>query len=567
MMFSTWYVILSSIFLLLWLLCTLWGIRTNRDAGYWSSLLVLAILTPYLIYLPFLERPYGFDADSDTLAFVGLSQSAANGYGLEDFNYYDLPVYYSPLWFVCAGLVSKIMQISVLDFYKFLPIVSLLLLAFLIIKIGDQFGGRGTGVLFLFAYFLIGGFEATYLMGGSYNHYFLHLAIYHPHDSIAAVLLLWGIITFVYYPGMGGAIRAGLLGGIVTWLSVADLPLYLLCLSTYSIFELVRKRRIDSLIRLATIIALVLIIASPYMVPLLRAAMQYGTDRYQLSWTFHGYFDPTWSTIGMGFFGLTFFLGLIGMARLENPSLKFMLVLSTVMLYVIAFSILVTKPLFNISFLPAKARDVLFTLLSFTTALTLRDLPLSLQFLRLKITRIRIGYLFLLFTFALPLLAWNPLRDPYIEISRTPIPKEVQNVARVIKTSSRPRDVILSTCTMSWWIPALTGRKLALAGEPWYSNPVARYDLRYADFQRAFVSNDPGETLGILDKWRVDILVFEKGGEYWYFAAKIPENSMFHPGGTSKMRVDARRFTDLNHFDKIFEDEKYQILRVKRSGR
>jgi len=390
----------------------------------------------------------------------------------------------------------------------------------------------------------------------------MHSALVIPHEVLAVILLILGIFIFSREKNHDKW-WAGLIGGIITLLSINFAVYYALSLLVYSIVRSIKTANYKfHIIRLIITGFITFLVSSVYTVPYLSSVLKHGSDNFQWVWTIMPNFDPYLVTFGLGFMGLTFILGVLGIITLPKSNFKLILVITLVILYIGRFHVYITKPLFNMSYIPDHAYYALVFFLSFTGAIFLRDFPVKISFKKWSLERLKMGHIFLASTFFLPILIWNPVSNGTILNAFKPVPEKIENITSVINDKTTKDDIILASNELSPWILLLTGRHLALSADPWCSNPSARYTLRYNDFKKAFTSKDIKKIKEILNEWAVDILIFSKQNNVWFFAQTNPKFGRLRKYRGITLKIDKDIFGNSNYFEKIFEDEYYVILEV-----
>ena len=383
-----------------------------------------------------------------------------------------------------------------------------------------------------------------------------------PHEVLAVILLTLGIFIFSREE-KHDKWWSGLIGGVITLLSINFAVYYAFSLLVYSLARAIKTKNYKfHIIRLIITGVMTFLISSIYLVPYLSSVLKHGSDNFQWVWTIMSNFDPYLVTFGLGFIGLTFILGVLGIITLPKSNFKLILIITLVVLYIGRFHVYITKPLFNMSYIPDHAYYALVFFLSFTGGIFLRDFPIKIIFKKWTLERLKMGHIFLASTFFLPILIWNPISNGGILNEFKPIPEKIENIASVINDKTTKDDILLSSNELSPWILLLTGRHLALSGSPWCSNPSARYTLRYNDFEKAFTSKDIKRIKEILNKWAVDILIFSKEKNEWFFGQTNPKFGRLRSYRGIRLQIDKKTFGDNKHFKKIFEDEYYVILEV-----
>lgn len=389
----------------------------------------------------------------------------------------------------------------------------------------------------------------------------MHAVLVIPHEVISIILLILGLFLFSRERKQDKWL-AGLIGGIVTLLSVNYAVYYALSLVVYAIIRAVKTKKYKFyFFRLIVTGFITFLISSVYLVPYILSMLKHGSDNFQWIQTSMSNFDPFLVTFGLGFMGLTFILGVLGIITLPKSNFKLILIITLFVLYAGRFHVYITKPLFNISYIPDHAYYALVFFLSFTGAIFLRDFPMKIGFRQWTLGKVKIGHIFLASTFFLPILIWTPISNQTIYNSFKPVPEKIHNITSVLKEKTETNDIILASNEISPWILLLSRRHLALSGSPWCSNPTARYSLRYKNFSESFSDRDIKVIKEKLDKWNVNIIVFAKEDNKWVFRASSPEFGMlFSPSGL-KAEIDKKIFDNNEYFEKVYEDDFYIVLK------
>jgi hypothetical protein len=197
---------------------------------------------------------------------------------------------------------------SVLNFFIYIPIFNILLICFLAYFVGQYIIDRTTGILYILMLFVFSFPAASYLIGGIRASAGLHSAIVIPHEVIAVMLLILGLFVFSREEKRDEW-WSGLIGGVITLLSVNYAVYYILSLLGYTIVRTIRTKNFKvHLLRFFLVGAVMFLIASAYIIPYLSSLICNGTDDYHWTWTILSNFDPYLVT----FYGSYLYYGDIG---------------------------------------------------------------------------------------------------------------------------------------------------------------------------------------------------------------------------------------------------------------
>ena len=575
--FLQYFLPVAAIYLACWVFFSWYGLKKVKSAFYWLVLVISAVLIPYLVYLPLFKKPYLHGDDFYLFSFI---ESIANGNFLNDVCYQGYSAYYPPLYHLFLGFLLWLSQLPLLEFLKYIPILNIILVCVVAYIVVSKIKDAKTGVIFILMFCFINTPTIAYLVRGINVVTGLHAAIVRPYSNIAMILLILGLFLFSREKRQDKW-WSGLIGGIITLFSIHSLVYYAISLLVYTTIRAIKTGNYKlNIFRLFVVGLVAFIISSVYLVPYLLSVLKHGADKYQWMWTMGLWdYDPYVITFGMGFMGLTFILGVLGIIYLPQSNFKLILIITLVILLLGRFHIYITKPLFNVSFIPEWAWFGLVFLFSFTGAIFLRDFPVKISFKNWTLQKLKMGHIFLACTFFLPILIWNPISNKTLYSSFNPIPEKIEKITDVINKETGKEDIVLASREISQWVLLLTGRHLALSGDPWCSNPSARYSLRYKDFSEAFSTDDINVIKNNLNKWNVDVLVFVKdemvwdnkekkwvGKEkeedvHWLFSASAPEYGSFSPKHGLKADIDKSIFGNKDYFAKLYEDENYVVFR------
>ena len=574
--FIGYFLPIASVYLVCWIFFSWHGLKKTKPASYWLILVVSAAVVPYLIYLQLYKIPYMVGDDFYGFSFV---RSIANGNFLNDATYQGYPAYYPPLYHLFLGVLLWLSKMPLLRFFIYIPIINLILVSVVAYVVASKIKDKNTGIIFILMTFFVSTPGISYLVGGMRFSSGIHFAIVRPYELIAIILMIFGLFLFSREKKQDKW-WAGLIGGIIALLSINFAVYYALSLLVYSILSAIKTKNYKTYISSLIVTGFItFLVSSVYTVPYLLSVLKHGSDNYQWIWTILSNFDPYLVTFGLGFMGLTFILGMLGIITLPKSNFKLILIITLMILFIGRFHVYITKPLFNVSYIPDHAYYSLVFFLSFTGAIFLRDFPLKISFKKWTLEKLRMGHIFLASTFFLPIMIWNPISNDSLNNSFKPIPEKIQNITSIIKEKTDKDDIILSSNEISPWILLLTGRHLALSGDPWCSNPTARYSLRYEDFSEALSTNDINVIKVNLNKWDVDVIVFVKDEviwdkkekkwvrkereEYinWLFSASAPEFGRFFKKPRLEVEIYKNIFNNESYFTNIYEDQYHVVLR------
>jgi hypothetical protein len=427
--------------------------------------------------------------------------------------------------------------------------------------VGRYIAGKKAGVLFILMLFMFSAPAVGYFVEGMRYSFGLHSAVVIPHEVIAMILLILGIFVFsrekkhdIWW--------AGFIGGIIASLSINYVVYYFLSLLVYAITRAIKTHQYKlHFLRIFIAMSVIFIVSAIYVVPYFLSILSNGADNYQWKWSILSNFDPYLVTFGLGFMGLTFVMGIAGIITLPKSNFRAMLSITLIVLLFGRFHVYITKPFFNISYIPDHAYYAIASFLSFTSALFLINFPIKIHYKKWVLQELNIAHIFLFATFFLPIFTWNPINNEHLYRAFIPVTEQIEKIGNIISEKTVKSEVILSSDDISGWILLLTGRHLALSGDPWCSNPTARYSLRYKDFSEVFFANDVMMVKDNLKKWKVDIIVFIKEDDKWIFKAASPEFGEFFSGEGLKAIVKKDIFDNKLHFSKLYEDKYYVVLR------
>ncbi len=558
--FIAYFIPVTTVYLVCWVFFSWYGLKRDKRVFYWLILVVSAILVPYLLYLPFFKMPYMAGDDFYGYSFA---RSIANGNFLSDVCYVGYPTYYPPLYYLYSGILLCLSKLPLLKFFIYVPILNIIVVCVVAYFVINKIRDKETGVLFILMLFFVSVPGVNYLIRGMRVCSGIHFAIIRPYELIAVILMIYGIFLFSREK-KNDKWWTGLISGIVTLLSISFEVPFALSLLVYSVIRAVRTKNYKThFLRLVVVGFVTFFVSSIYTVPYLISVLRHGSDNYQWMWTILSEFDPYLVTFGLGFMGLVFVFGVLGIISLFQSNFRLILIITLAVLYIWRFHIYITKPLYNIKFISEQSYYALVIFLSFTGAIFLRDFPIRICFKKWTFDKLKIGHIFLASTFLLPILIWNPISNENFYNSFKPVPEKIRHLTDIINKKIDKDDIILASREISPWLLLLTGRKLALSGDPWCSNPAARYSLRFKDFSEAFSIDDIKVVKNNLNKWNVDIIVFVKEADNWGFTAGQPVFGMLRSPAPLRAVADKRIFSNNLYFEKLYEDDFYVVLRNK----
>lgn len=576
--FIGYFLPIVSVYLACWIFFSWRGLKKTKPISYWLILVISAAVVPYLVYLPFYQMPYMVGDDFYGFSFV---RSIANGNFLDDVCYQEYPTYYPPLYHLFLGVLLWLFETPLLRFFIYIPILNIILVSVVAYVVVSKIKDKETGVIFILMILFISTPGVYYLIRGMRVSAGIHFVIVRAYELIAIILVILGVFFFSREKKQD-TLLAGIIGGIITNLAIGIAVYYSLSLFVYAIIRAIKTGNYKIyLLRLIVIGFITFLLASLYIIPYLMSVVKNGSDSYHWIMTMLSDYDPYFVTFGLGFMGLTFILGVLGIISLPKSNFKLILVITLVILFVGRFHVYITKPVFNISYVPDLAYYALVFFLSFTGAIFLRDFPIKISFKKWTLQKLKMGHIFLACTFFLPILIWNPVSNECLYNSFNPIPEKIEKITDVINKETGKEDIVLASSEISPWVLLLTGRHLALSGDPWCSNPTARYSLRYKDFAEAFSSSDIEVIKNNINKWNLDVLVFVKDEMvwdnkeqklirkekeediHWSFRAGSPDFGTFFRDPGLDVDVDKSIFGNNKYFIKLYEDEHYVVLRNK----
>jgi hypothetical protein len=397
------------------------------------------------------------------------------------------------------------------------------------------------------------------------------LVLIKPHEVVAAlVLLYWFIVLVRKAPARETALRSLLLSGITgAFLVLTYYPIFVLGLAAVAIHALAEKdpaRRRAILIHAGSFGLLGLMLSLPAWLPYASAlATRSHEPAYRAEFLTLWNLDPTMYTLGMGYLGALFILGMFALKDfLTDRRIRIMLIF-VAMCYLMILATFILYPLVGLILLPQKWSEFLMVALG---VLSGRGLQILLERLRLRPGRFLVFMVLLLF---IPSpLSWNRLTDN--ELGSGGRDRQLLAVAREIVAASRPLAdaqsvTVLSTPPLAYALPAVSHWRLYLAPNIHYATPLALHKWHAGEVQRLGSAGTPGELDRLLDGMGIGLLVMGQGEDELLLEVDREARAISLLSGASRqssvVRVPKHLLT-APYFSKVYEDQ--QVIAFLRAA-
>jgi hypothetical protein len=571
----------TSILLTHIMLCFFLRYRTRRMI-WWCLPVSLVLALTYALSIWYIAFRY------DALPYSGLHSDASfaisyvnnviNGNYFGDFYEKDVPSHYPPLYFWILGTVARLIGTDAKTAWITAPVLVLAVLPFTVFRVGRAIGGDRIGFYASFAFFALGSAITSYLFS---RREFppMNWGIHKPYEILAGVFALAWLVDVIRATEAnegpkGGqyatVARQGVNGGVVfllyyPWFALTAAALFCLLLVDY-----IRDRApVLWKIRHVVMVSLVsLVVGAPFWLPYVSALLQnehdpsHGWRHITLS-----FFDITRVTVGLGYCGSLFVLGVYGFLEnwRRNRIARGIGVL-VCLLYCWFASTYITWPLLHTNVLSAKASMLIFVSMCFGTALTLDRLSQwnGLRLLLLSPFLLSLCSLVLLPTF----VQWNTRTDERLARAVGSFPIPVRELVRAIGGKEKELTALVSA-RLAYELPTVSRIRLFLSPNIFFSNPLARFEKRkklVEDLGRL----ESGTLSSRLTDLRIGLVVLEKEGN-GSFSLLIQNSSL--PSSifdTDRFYYDKVTFApgqfSRGDFSKVFEDEQTVAFLVGATG-
>ncbi|SVE56352.1 uncharacterized protein METZ01_LOCUS509206, partial [marine metagenome] len=224
------------------------------------------------------------------------------------------------------GFLLWLFHLPLINFFIYVPILNIFLVCVIAYGAAKRIKDKETGVIFILMLLFVSVPGVSYLFGGMRTSAGIHFAIVRAYEFIAVILMILGLF-FYSVENKQAKWLGGLIGGVVVTLNIAYSVYYVFSLVLYTILRAIKTRNYRSHIsRLIVAGFVTFFISSVYIVPYFLSVLKHGSDSYQWQWTILSNFDPYLVTLGLGFMGLTFILGIFGIFTLPKSNFKLILI-------------------------------------------------------------------------------------------------------------------------------------------------------------------------------------------------------------------------------------------------
>lgn len=551
--------------------------KCGRGMVWWCLPISLLLAGSYALNLHDLGTLYaGITSDQSTN--LGYTQNIIHGNYLGDLYEKRVPAQYPPLYFWVLGIAARACGWTALEAWRYSPIFLFLVLPFLTYAVGVQVGGnKRCGFYACFALLALGASQSAQAFGFYATTVdpfaLLGYVLAKPYQILGGLLLVSWLVSFGRGPplgrvGIGWLIAHAVLGACIFLLYSPWFGVGAVALALHGVVGAVWTTRLKYLGWLAVVGATTAVLTAVHWFPYLRMSVLQGQGNSAgTSHFLPGHMDPTWVTTGMGFFGLLFFLALLGMGRARREPGVVALTLGIGVTYTWYFSTYVTYPLFGAAFLPHRVHALLCVLLAAAAAVGIDGVREALA----KLGRERWTSplaLSLIGALLLPSFGrWNTRTDYVLARGVTTLSP---NQREIVQALDGPTQRTLASCLgpESFFAVSLTRTRLYLSPALAQSNPLTRYYDRVAALRTVAESatNDAELAAGLRDLG-IDALLVKKvkGGDFRIDVLNRPflqpEDDLLSSLLFAPPETDEERLGEITFRRGLFEESFYRIFR------
>ena len=571
------YFINGTIIILIYLLFCF--ILKQRQRPLWVWLFPLGLFmalayTNMLFYTKYLLGGTGLynGLFGDNSFMIGILNNIIHGnYHGDAFNKL-LPTNYPPLYFWCLGTMARWLHLSALQAWELAPFFLFVMFPVVFFWIGKKIDGTtATGFYVAWSLLLLGNALVLYLFDSPRSFPVMELVILKPYELLAmALAVLWMLRTTQYLQAdsraVGPLLSNGVLGGVIFLLYYPWFVIALAAVSAYSAWCGLRATRrlvFAHQCRLAGIALAAALVSCPYWYPYVGAVAANGTDpNYGSTFpVYKSHFDVTGFSLGMGYFGLLFILGLHGFYKLWRarlPARVLTLLLALCYLWYLAF--FVVFALRHVGLLEGKCSIAIFVLLGFGAGFALTQWSRTLPFHWLQ----NPSTMAVLALFFLPtVFQWNYWTDASIVDATLPLPTSMQNA--ITRLARQPLDdgYILASLPINTCLPIFLQNRIYLAPRG-YAHPVDKYSAKFEHL--SVLSHLAGEELQRqLAQLQIKYLLFKKDlkAQTYVLASNRPVNrlSLHAESKFEGICFPSAAFSS-DRYTKLYEDDNLILLEL-----
>jgi hypothetical protein len=502
--------------------------RFGRSMVWWCLPIALLLTATYAFALRDIWAGTLYSSiSSDQATNLSYTQNVIHGNYLGDLYGKRTPAQYPPLYFWCLGLIARVVGVSALAVWRYSPLLLFLLLPFLAYFVGEQVGDgeKRCGFYACFALFALAAYQSAHFVGVNPSEFdpFVLMSYFlaKPYQIIGGLLLVLWLVRFARGPRSGKVSAGWLLANALLAASVFLLysPWFGVGFAALALEALLGVRWTGRGAYLgwhAVVGAATAVLTAVHWLPYVLAL---GADGHEnTAGTAHflsGHMDPSWVTTGMGFFGLSFFLAVLGLAqRFAEPGAR-ALALAIGVTYAWYFSTYVTFPLFGFSFLPHRCHSLLTVLLAAGACLGIERVRGMAAALGRPHVVAPIVLAAIAGVLAPSYLRWNIRTDPMLARGAMRLSIEERRMAAAFHGAHRTLAGCLGSEVLQ--IASLTYTRLYLSPNLPQGNPLTHYRRRVAELQAAAEAHTGAELAAALRDLDVDAVLLKKPLEGPYY--------------------------------------------------
>jgi hypothetical protein len=457
-----------------------WGPSEHRNRSFPHPVLVAATFVVIYSLQAILMRSFYDGGQGDNRYQLAILNQVQSGNLLGDYYYRGVPAHYPPLVFWLAGGLGKLMGLGPMTTLRWMPVLAILLAASGLVWLARRVDSSASVALMVC--FAIGSFAAYYLFSYPPDRGLWMVLVEKPQQLLGGVLCLSLPVVV-----SGLSARPWVLVASVTAVGAAlaltmpiFLPIAVISGVIVAIFVCEKSRRARSVLALCAGLVLAAAIASPYLVPPLRALMAHRSASGYIYWQSLASLDISHWTLGFGF-GIPLFFAALSIrpiSRHQDPIAKhaaMALGAATALSWLVYLSAFVTYPMFGWSLFSwwATVPALLGTslLASWGISVRLREYVSSRRELRRISTdrMTRAGAVLVVAFFA---ISWSARTDDFLAYSHSPIDPDFKRAAEVLDEMT-PKDSSFVGGQEELILASLSGRGLVYVAHAFYASPAA----------------------------------------------------------------------------------------------
>jgi hypothetical protein len=484
------------------LLGSLWLWKRPRPAAA-LALVVGLNLAAWAVYVSPLQRPYAFNEHSDISFNIGMAACVAAGHSPFEHTQVGF-ANLEPFWSAVVAALAMFRPENVIGVYGLLSPLAILLVAlglYLGLRTGDDDADRWERVLIVVA--VLGLSSISQSQRPPVPALWAANILQKPNHAVA-----WGLLGVVV--GMRARAarpwRLGLVLGLMAWVFVLDWAFLVAGLAAGAFLQRRGERDLPGLIRA---VGLAVLVAAPYLHHLTRDHSPFADaatpQQIWLDPLGQRLRSPQWVTVDLGLLVLLAAVGVVALR--QRGTTRDRLLLGVVAAAWLAWAAYQAAAAYGVSPEPDEHHYYLRVTLALAAGAALAALARSVEAARgWRPGRGAVAVLAGCLPLTFPAYWDPPTMDRYHPYNLVPIPPRVTQYARWVLEHVSEDAVFVAGPSASTWIPALTGRRVLLAG---LARPPADAAERKEAERTLLVSRDPERILETARRWGVTHLAVD----------------------------------------------------------